>query len=46
MYSEKRPRPENPADCVLEPGGDPKFLPMILLVSAIVLAMGLSFLNE
>jgi len=34
--------PESPAEAVLEPGGDPKFLPLILIVSAFLLAMGLA----
>ena len=37
--------PENPWDAVLERGGDPRFLPWILSVSAILLAMGLLLWN-
>jgi hypothetical protein len=37
--------PKYPRECVLERGGDPKFLPIVLLVSAVMLIPGLSMLH-
>jgi hypothetical protein len=36
--------PKNPAQSVLECGGDPKFLPLVLIVSTVLLLLGLLFL--